>query len=64
MFKPWQLAVIDDAGYNGIRDEHIDRVAQSLLATGLAEIDHNTFEKRLHICILISSSCFKTPIYN
>ena len=25
MFEPWQLAMIDDAGYNGIRDEHIDR---------------------------------------
>ena len=30
MFEPWQLAMIDDAGYNGIRDEHIDCVAQSL----------------------------------
>ena len=25
MFEPWQLAAMDDAGYNGIRDEHIDR---------------------------------------
>jgi hypothetical protein len=38
MFEPWQLAMMDDAGYNGIRDEHIDRVAESLLATGLVEM--------------------------
>lgn len=24
MFEPWQLAAMDDAGYNGIRDEHIE----------------------------------------
>lgn len=44
MFEPWQLAMIDDAGYNGVRDEHIDRVAESLLSTGLNEIDRNAFE--------------------
>ena len=40
MFEPWQLAAMDDAGYNGIRDEHIDRVAESLLKCG---IDPNNF---------------------
>ena len=35
MFESWQLAMLDDAGYNGIRDEHIDRAAESLLACGL-----------------------------
>lgn len=24
MFEPWQLAMIDEAGYNGIREEHIE----------------------------------------
>ena len=48
MFKPWQLAAIDDAGYNGIRDEHIDRVASSLLATGLTEIDRSIFDYHCH----------------
>ena len=24
MFEPWQLAMIDEAGYNGIRQEHIE----------------------------------------
>ena len=50
MFKPWQLAAIDDAGYNGVRDEHIERVANSLLATGETEIDRSTFEYHCHKC--------------
>ena len=44
MFEPWQLGMIDDAGYNGIRDEHIDKVAESLLATGMTIVDRSTFE--------------------
>ena len=50
MFEPWQLAAMDDAGYNGIREEHIDRVAESLLASGLTEIDRATFEHHCHKC--------------
>lgn len=50
MFEPWQLAAIDDAGYNGIRDGHIDRVAESLLSTGLTEIDRSTFDYHCHKC--------------
>ena len=38
MFEPWQLGMIDEAGYNGIRDEHIEKVADSLLSTGLTEL--------------------------
>lgn len=49
-FEPWQLAAIDDAGYNGIRDEHIDRVAESLLSSGLTEIDRSTFDYHCHRC--------------
>ena len=48
--EPWQLAAMDDAGYNGIRDEHIDRVAESLLATGLTEIDRSIFDYHCHKC--------------
>lgn len=44
MFEPWHLAMIDEAGYNGIRDEHIEKVARALLATGLTDIDRDTFE--------------------
>ena len=43
MFKPWELAAIDTAGYNGIRDEHIDLVAGGLLSTGKTEIDRSAF---------------------
>ena len=43
-FKPWMLAAIDEAGYNGIDDEHIDRVAAEIRKTGLTEIDRRTFE--------------------
>ncbi len=50
MFEPWQLAMIDEAGYNGIRDEHIERVARSLLSTGLADIDRSTFEYHCRKC--------------
>ena len=50
MFKPWQLALIDEAGYNGMREEHIQRVAESLLATELSEIDQDTFEHHCRMC--------------
>ncbi len=43
-FAPWELAAIDQAGYNGIRDEYIDAVAENLLATGKTEIDRQTFD--------------------
>lgn len=44
MFEPWMLAAIDDAGYNGIRDEHLDRVADEIYKIGLTEIDRETFD--------------------
>ena len=44
MFEAWQLGFIDEAGYNGIRDEHIHKIAMSLLSVGLTEIDRATFE--------------------
>ena len=44
MFEPWMLTAIDDAGYNGIRDKHIDRVADEIYKTGLSEIDRDTFD--------------------
>ena len=44
MYDPWMLAAIDDAGYNGIRDEHLERVADEIYKTGLSEIDRDTFE--------------------
>lgn len=50
MFNPIELAMIDEAGYNGIRDEHIAKVATSILSTGLTEIDRETFELHCYRC--------------
>lgn len=50
MFKPWHLAIIDHAGYNGIRDEHINCVAKSFFATSLTEIDRSTFDYHCKKC--------------
>lgn len=50
MFEPWQLAMIDEAGYNGIRDEHIEKVANSLLSSGFTGFDRETFESHCHKC--------------
>lgn len=30
MFEPWELAMIDAAGYNGIRPEHIRAVGEEI----------------------------------
>lgn len=50
MFNPMELAMIDSAGYNGIREEHIEKVAVSLLSTGLTEIDRETFDRHCYKC--------------
>lgn len=50
MFEPWQLAAIDQAGYNGIRDEHIEEIANSLLSENLTDIDRDTFERHCRKC--------------
>ena len=50
MFEPWELAMIAAAGYNGIRDEHIEEVAASLLSSGIMEIDQAIFEHHCYKC--------------
>lgn len=35
-FEPWMLAAMDDAGFNGITDEHIRRVAREIQEIGQA----------------------------
>lgn len=42
--------MIDEAGYNGIRDEHIEKIVASLLSTGLTEIDRYAFESHCLKC--------------
>lgn len=63
MFEPWQLAAIDDAGYNSIRDEHIERVAESLLSTGLNEIDRSTFHYHCHKCSIDPNNFTQDDLY-
>ncbi|MBP0959164.1 MAG: hypothetical protein J5992_03470 [Oscillospiraceae bacterium] len=36
--------------YNGIRNEHIEKVAESLLSITLKEIDRDTFEHHCYLC--------------
>ena len=50
MFESWQLGMIDEAGYNGIRDEHIEKIVASLLSIGLTEIDRYAFESHCLKC--------------
>lgn len=50
MLEAWQLGMIDEAGYNGIREEHLAKVAASILSTGLKDIDQNIFESHCQMC--------------
>lgn len=49
-FEPWMLAVIDQAGYNGIRQEHINAVAEQILQTGLTEVSRWDFDAACRRC--------------
>lgn len=62
MFEPWQLGVIDNAGYNGIREEHIQKVANSLLSTGLSGIDRDIFERHCRKCGISPANFTQTDL--
>ena len=49
-YEPWMLAAIDQAGYNGITDEHIATVAREIRLTGLTEISRQDFESACRRC--------------
>ena len=49
-YEPWMLAAIDQAGYNGITDEHIATVAREIRLTGLTEISRQDFESACLRC--------------
>ena len=49
-FEGWQLGLIDETGYNGIRDEHIEIVAKAIENSGLSEIDNSSFQKICFSC--------------
>ena len=42
-FEAWELAMIDTAGYNGIRDEHIEAVAREIAKLPQDVIDTDAF---------------------
>ena len=50
MFEPWQLAMIDEAGYNGIRDEHIDKIAESILSSADDQINDTIISRHCYKC--------------
>lgn len=56
-YEPWMLAAIDNAGYNGIRQEHIEAVAEQILHTGLTEVSRREFDAACRRCG-IDSECF------
>ena len=49
-FQPWMLAAIDQAGYNGIRQEHIDAVAEEILRMGITEVSRREFDTACRRC--------------
>ena len=51
-FEDWMLGMIDEAGYNGVRDEHLERLASSLKEEGCTEIDRETFERHCRKCCI------------
>ena len=50
MFKSWRREAIRAAGYSGITEEHIEKVARELLATGLRRIDSAAFHRACLRC--------------
>ena len=43
-FEPWMLAAIDAAGYNGIRQEHIEAVACEIRSMGISNVSCEAFD--------------------
>ena len=44
-FEPWQLAMMDQAGYNGIREAYIEEVAWEILSMGVSEASRQDFDR-------------------
>jgi hypothetical protein len=51
-FEVWQLGLIDQAGYNGIRDEHIAAVVQEILKMPGGSVNEAVFR----------SACFRAGV--
>ena len=56
MFEPWMLAAIDQAGYNGIREEHCNAVAREILNSGLTEVSRSDFDRACRCCGIDSNN--------
>ena len=56
MFEPWMLGAIDEAGYNGIREEHRNAVAREILNNGLTEVSRSEFDRACRRCGIDSSN--------
>lgn len=50
LFEPWQLAMMDQAGAFGIREEHIEEVAQEILSMGISKISRQDFDRACWHC--------------
>lgn len=50
MFASWRLLMVDQAGYNGIRDQHIEEVAQEILSMGISNVSRDNFELACSRC--------------
>ncbi len=51
-FEGWQLGLIDEVGYNGIRDEHIERVANEIRNMGVTYVDNDVFYRACRNCCI------------
>lgn len=49
-YEPWMLATIDQAGYNGITDDHINAVASEILKKGITQVSRQDFESACRRC--------------
>lgn len=43
MFSAWKKKSLEASGFRGITEEHIDKMAEELLRTGLTRIDSAAF---------------------
>lgn len=61
-YEPWMLAAIDQAGYNGIQDDHIHAVAEKILSTGITEVSRQDFDTACRRCGIDSDNFTQTDL--
>ena len=50
MFEPWKMAAMDESGAFGIRQKHIDTVAEEITRLGIAEVSRQDFDRACWSC--------------